>query len=470
MSDQFQFSRQAEQGDYDNKSQKGEANNDVTHDAVFGEINEDGPNYRGVGALGSTALMLKTNLGLGVLSIPAVFDTLGMIPGIICVLAMATITGWSQYMIGVFKRIHPEVYGIEDVAGIIFGNVAREIVGAAFFLFWVFVSASGMLSVSIALNALSTHATCTAVFVVVAAIIAFIFSSIQTLGKITWLAWIGVAGIITAILTLTIAVGVQGNPADAPVTTGPYKSDFKLFGSPSFTDAISACGSLVFSFAGTPGYFNIHSEMRNPRSYTRSVYISQGFITAMYIAIGIVVYYFCGSYVASPALGSAGDTMKKVCYGLALPGLLVSTILLSHLPAKFLFLRLLRGSKHLTVNSMTHWMVWLGCTFCVIICAYVIASAIPIFGGLISLIGALFGTLFNFQPFGIMWFYDNWGLRKTQRSRSWIFMCCWSVFVITIGTFLMVAGTYGSIVAIIDSYSAAGGASSFSCADNSNSV
>lgn len=91
-------------------------------------------NYFQVGALGSTALMLKTNLGLGVLSIPAVFDTLGMIPGIICVLTMATITGWSQYMIGVFKRKHPEVYGIEDVAGIIFGNVAREIVGAAFFL------------------------------------------------------------------------------------------------------------------------------------------------------------------------------------------------------------------------------------------------------------------------------------------------------------------------------------------------
>lgn len=70
--------------------------------------------------------------------------------------------------------------------------------------------------------------------------------------------------------------------------------------------------------------------MRDPRGYTRSVLISQGFITAIYIAIGIVVYYFCGSYVASPALGSAGVTMKKVCYGLALPGLLVSTILLSH--------------------------------------------------------------------------------------------------------------------------------------------
>ncbi|KAI9644860.1 hypothetical protein NHQ30_006887 [Ciborinia camelliae] len=443
---------------------------DANHDAVFGDLNEDGPNYRSVGPLGTTALMLKTNLGLGVLSIPAVFDTLGMIPGIICIFAIAIITGWSQYMIGVFKKRHPEVYGIEDVGGMLFGPIARELIGAGFFLFWVFVAASGMLSVSIALNALSTHATCTAVFVLVAAIIAFVFSSIQTLGRITWLAWIGVAGIITAILALTIAVGVQGHPAGAPVQAGPWKSDYKLFGSPSFTDAISACSSLVFAFAGTPGYFNIISEMRDPRAYSRSVFISVGFITTVYTVIGIVVYYFCGSYVSSPALGSAGDTMKKVCYALALPGLLVSTILLSHLPAKFLFLRLLRGSKHLTSNSKTHWTVWLSCTGSVIISAYIIASAIPIFGGLISLIGAFFGTFFNFQPYGIMWLYDNWSIGKTQRTSRWMFMACWSVFVIVVGCFLMIAGTYGSIVAIIDSYNAAGGSKPFTCADNSNST
>lgn len=55
-----------------------------------------------------------------------------------------------------------------------------------------------MLSISIAFNALSTHGACTAVFVVVAAIIGFIFCSIQTLGRITWLAWVGVIAIISA--------------------------------------------------------------------------------------------------------------------------------------------------------------------------------------------------------------------------------------------------------------------------------
>jgi hypothetical protein len=43
-----------------------------------------------------------------------------------------------------------------------------------------------------------------------------------------------------------------------------------------------------------------------------------------------VVYYYAGSYVASPALGSAGVLMKRICYGLVLPGLIVSTLLYIH--------------------------------------------------------------------------------------------------------------------------------------------
>lgn len=49
-------------------------------------------------------------------------------------------------------------------------------------------------------------------------------------------------------------------------------------------------------------------------------------------------------------------------------------------------------------------------------------------------------------------------------------MVCFSIFVIASGTFMMVAGTYGSIVGIIDSYKVSGGSAAWSCADNSNSA
>ncbi|KAL4927670.1 putative amino acid transporter (Mtr) [Aspergillus undulatus] len=443
------------------------------HDDVFGEMSEGGPNYRDVGWLGTVALMMKTQIGLGVLSIPAAFDTLGLIPGLIVMLVIAAITTWSDYMIGAFKLKHRQVYSIADAGGLMFGRIGKAFFEFVYILYWIFVAGSGMLSVSIGLNAVSTHAACTAIFVAVAAIIGFAFASIRTLGKMGFLAWGGLFCIITAILIVTIAVGVQERPAEAPITPGPWKSDFKIVGNPSFTEGITAVSSLIFAYCGTPAFFAIVSEMRNPRFYTRSLLCCQSGVTSIYITIGTVVYYYCSSYVASPALGSAGPTMKKVAYGFALPGLIVTTFLVIHLPAKIVFIRLLRGSRHLSSNTPIHWVTWISCTAGITIIAYVIASAIPVFDGLVSLVGALLGTLMSFQPYGCMWLYDNWkgeGGYLKRGSKRWIAMVVWCVFVISAGTFCMVAGTYGSVVGVVDSYRASGGSSAWSCADNSNSV
>lgn len=58
------------------------------------------------------------------------------------------------------------------------------------------MSASGILGISIGLNAVSTHGLCTAIFAVIAAILGFATASVRTLGRITWLAWIGLPCVI----------------------------------------------------------------------------------------------------------------------------------------------------------------------------------------------------------------------------------------------------------------------------------
>jgi len=132
------------------------------------------------------------------------------------------------------------------------------------------------------------------------------------------------------VLIVTIAVSLQDRPASAPQTNGPWVSDYKIAANPTFTSAITAISNLVFSFSGTPGFFAIISEMRNPRKYTFALLLCQAGVTAVYIIIGCVVYYYCGSYVSSPALGSAGGDVKKIAYGFALPGLIVTTTICSH--------------------------------------------------------------------------------------------------------------------------------------------
>lgn len=84
--------------------------------------------------MGSAVLMMKSQIGIGVLSIPVAFDALGIVPGVICLLAIGGITTWSDYIIGVFKLRHPEVYGIDDVGHLLFGKTGRIVLGAAFCL------------------------------------------------------------------------------------------------------------------------------------------------------------------------------------------------------------------------------------------------------------------------------------------------------------------------------------------------
>lgn len=43
--------------------------------------------------------------------------------------------------------------------------------------------------------------------------------------------------------------------------------------------------------------------MKNPKDYNKAVYVAMGLVNASYLAFSIVVYRWCGQWVASPSLG-----------------------------------------------------------------------------------------------------------------------------------------------------------------------
>lgn len=70
--------------------------------------------------------------------------------------------------------------------------------------------------------------------------------------------------------------------------------------------------------------------MKDPRKFGRAFFTCQAIIISVDVMVGIVVYYYCGQYVASPAPGSAGVLMKKVVYGIAFPGIFFSSLIFNH--------------------------------------------------------------------------------------------------------------------------------------------
>ncbi|SCZ96026.1 BZ3500_MvSof-1268-A1-R1_Chr8-1g09954 [Microbotryum saponariae] len=486
LEDNISHSKELEAVTVDNRESQGTV--PVAGDAVFG-VNADGPNYLNVGWIRAAVFLMKAQIGLGVLGIPQVMSTVGLFPGLFLIIILGVMTIWSAYVVGVFKQRHPECHSIADAGFVLGGRVGREALGIMCSLFMLCVCASGLLSISIAFNALSSHGACTVGFVIVGGVIVYILASIRTIDKLSFLSWVGLASVLSALFTLAVAVGVEDRPAAAP-PTGPWSKNLRLFGNPSFADASSSIGTLVFAFSGAPAYFTVFSEMREPKDFPKTIALCQSVITTVFILLGVIVWFFCGQYVASPALGSAGAVMKKVCYGLALPSLIIGfvsplfavfartgfaatdpsaprrSVIYLHLTAKYFFVRALRGGPHLNSNSSTHWITWLSLMLGCVTFAFFVAEAIPVFGGLIGLIGALFGSLMSMHVMGAMWFYDNFGRRHEDKSWRFRALVAWNVYLIAAGTFIMISGSYASIKSIIDDY-AGKTLSVFSCADNS---
>lgn len=128
-------------------------------------------------------------------------------------------------------------------------------------------------------------------------------------------------------------------------------------------------------------YFSVAAEMSNPLDYSKALFASQTTCTVFYLITGLVVYLSCGQYVTSPALGSAGAVVARWLYVIALPGILVGAVVFTHLSAKYAFVKILRGSKHLQESTPTHWIVWLSAVAGSAGIAFLIAESIPFFSG-----------------------------------------------------------------------------------------
>lgn len=150
---------------------------------------------------------------------------------------------------------------------------------------------------------------------------------------------------------------------------------------------------------------------------------------------------------------------------------------LYQLAAKYVFVRLLRDTRHLQSKTATHWITWLGATFGLGVVAFVVAEAVPFFGTLIGLLGAI-----AYAPMAVslsssaqyrgssqiivpmhLWLWDFARYRKGSmwQKTQWAF----HLVMLLVGGFMTVGGAYAIIQTIIDQYATGAVGSAFSCAN-----
>ena len=197
------------------------------------------------------------------------------------------------------------------MCGVMWGSIGRELVGVMFLVAFVLCTGSGLLGTSIAFNALSEHGACTVWFSFVSMILVILFSSIRTWDKMTWPMTLAFASVLGGVLAVVVGVGLRDRPAAAP-PQGDYELGFYITQSPTFSSGITATATIFIASASGPVYLPIITEMKRPQDYRKAVVPVGIMVGAIYLAVSLVVYYYCGQWVATPSLGSAGPLIKKV--------------------------------------------------------------------------------------------------------------------------------------------------------------
>ncbi|KAJ4991300.1 transmembrane amino acid transporter [Stagonosporopsis vannaccii] len=420
-----------------------ELNNEKPRDAEALEIfqrNGNGVDFRTVSWQRAVVVFLKINFAMSILSTPDAIARLGAVGGGVSLVAWIALNTYTAVLLGGFRGNHPECHMLADMMGYIWGRIGRELVGVQIVVAQILISAGGIVSTSTALNALSEHGACTVVFALVAAVTITLCSSIRTFSRLGWLTWFGFFTFFAAIFIFTVAVARQDRPAAAP-PTGAFELGFTAIASPTFVVGMVATANLFICTSGSSMFLPVISEMRRPSEYRKAVLWAGGLVGIMYVAFSMVIYRYCGVWLSVPALDSAGPLFKKISYGFLLPGLIIGVGIYQHVAAKYVFVRLLRDSKHLQANTAVHWSTWLS-------------------------INIVLGVLGLVYP-ALLWMYDFRAYRSGslgQRAKFWF-----HGLICLLGLYMIIGGTYAVAVSIRDAFASGFIARTFDCADNSNS-
>ncbi|EDN93040.1 hypothetical protein SS1G_08905 [Sclerotinia sclerotiorum 1980 UF-70] len=220
--------------------------------------------FRSMNWVQCSALMIAETISLGILALPSVLATIGLIPGILLILIMGILAWYSGYVMHQFRQAYPSIHSWADCCEILltplgWGRVGHEIAGAAQILFLLFLMGSHIL---------------------------------------TWIICLPFASITTAVLITMISVRIRAPPTKT-YTLWP-RAQLTL------REAFLSITNIVFAYAGHIAFFTFISELRTPNDFPKALATLQIVEITLYLVTAIVIYVYAGSGVTSPALGSAG--------------------------------------------------------------------------------------------------------------------------------------------------------------------
>ncbi|KAH7380637.1 transmembrane amino acid transporter protein-domain-containing protein [Pyrenochaeta sp. MPI-SDFR-AT-0127] len=425
-----------------------------------------GENYRTLGRWRACVILITIEVGIGVLSLPSALKSLGLIPGIIAILGFGGLTTYCGYILVQFYRRYPMVTNLVDCALYVGGKPFEYFLGVAFIFNLVLICASANITMSVALNTLSNHALCTVAFMAFPHLVCWMLCLPRKLTFAAAFSWICTISIVAAVLIVMIALGVAG-----PQAPPGFDVSITLVGKPTFVETVNALLNIAFAFAGNQSFISVMAEMRNaPKDFPPALFMQKSFEVVVYIVVACVVYGLAGDAVTSPALGTAPEIPAKIAYGILIPSVLGTGLVIGITAIKYMYITIMRNTKpdQVNVHNAFTWTLWVAIGTLFWIVTFVVSNAIPIFSSILNISAAIFISWFTFGLTSLFWFHLNgWRIQFSSPWKAVLAFVNYGILFMTL--FLNAGGLYTSLKALIDIFNDPNTTLNgpFTCGDNS---
>ncbi|SCU91882.1 LAMI_0E07734g1_1 [Lachancea mirantina] len=421
----------------------------------------------------TTGLMLSEYIVLAIMSFPWSYSVLGLVPGIILTIFVATTVLYTGLTIIEYCERFPHLKNICDIGQHLFWGHrwAWYATAVCFLLNNTLIQGLHVLVGAKYLNTITDHSQCSVSFGVIAACISLVFSVPRTFSSLSNVGYFSACTMFIAVVLAMIFAGVQSHPYGYDGTPVTFRAFPKK--DTSYIDAMGAFLNIVYTFVGQITYPQFISEMQNPRDFRKVLWIVTSIEVVIFTLAGSIMYVYVGNeYVTAPAFGSLTRAYKIISFTFAVPTIVFAGALYSNVSARFLFFNIFKNSKHRHSHTITGWATWVGLLVITWICAFVIAEVIPFFSDLLSLMSSLFDCWFGFVFWGMAFFkikrlelgngknfYRN--LSRVDKVHYFI-----SWFLIATGLYILGPGLYAVIKSIILNYESGAYGTVFSCTSN----
>mmetsp|Transcript_21518 Transcript_21518/g.43205 ORF Transcript_21518/g.43205 Transcript_21518/m.43205 type:complete len:439 (-) Transcript_21518:63-1379(-) len=378
-------------------------------------------------------------LGTGVLVLPSAMANLGYFLGLVTCITFAFLSTYVGLLLGRLRNnFHPECLSYK--------MLSRKCVGPQFergleFLTCINWFMSMALYILTAVKSFQaafywTH-VCGYYWGLICVALMTPCMLIRNLKTMEWMAAIsdGAAILIIIVVLTLLAAQDEDSPSSHTHYIWPPKE--------SFLEAYNPISSFIFAYQGQSIFLEIMAEMRDPKEWPKSVFLSHFLMASCYGATAVIGYYYKGNDVPAFLPDGLKNGAGKTVVNLLVAYHVLVAYIINNVPLVAMLKR--RYMSGADTPLQKHF----GLSMVLLLSSYLMTNLIPFFEDMVSIIGAMCGAplMLGLPPMFYYYSLRERGLKMGTFDRV---ICSLLFFVIFPFTFA--SGMVAAFKSLVDNW------------------